>query len=86
MSSERLWSPAFINYGVSSGIFYMTQYVLVAALPIILTAELGGTALDAGLAMTYFQIGTILCRPFAVGQTHNFIDFICFILYYYGVV
>ena len=41
MSSERLWSPAFINYGVSSGIFYMTQYVLVAALPIILTAELG---------------------------------------------
>ena len=65
MSSERLWSPAFINYGVSSGIFYMTQYVLVAALPIILTAELGGTALDAGLAMTYLQIGTILCRPFA---------------------
>lgn len=65
MSSERLWSPAFINYGVSSGIFYMTQYVLVAALPIILTAELGGTTLDAGLAMTYFQIGTILCRPFA---------------------
>ena len=65
MSSERLWSPAFINYGVSSGIFYMTQYVLVAALPIILTAELGGTALDAGLAMTYFQIGTILCGPFA---------------------
>lgn len=65
MNTERLWSPAFINYGVSSGIFYMTQYVLVAALPIILTAELGGSALDAGLAMTYFQIGTILCRPFA---------------------
>lgn len=65
MNTNRLWSPAFINYGVSSGIFYMTQYVLVAALPIILTAELGGSALDAGLAMTYFQIGTILCRPFA---------------------
>lgn len=65
MNTDRLWSPAFINYGVSSGIFYMTQYVLVAALPIILTVELGGSALDAGLAMTYFQIGTILCRPFA---------------------
>lgn len=65
MNTNRLWSPAFINYGVSSGIFYMTQYVLVAALPIILTSELGGSALDAGLAMTYFQIGTILCRPFA---------------------
>lgn len=65
MNTDRLWSPAFINYGVSSGILYMTQYVLVAALPIILTSELGGSALDAGLAMTYFQIGTILCRPFA---------------------
>lgn len=65
MNLERLWSPAFISYGISSGIFYMTQYVLVAALPIILTDELGGTALDAGLAMTYFQIGTILCRPLA---------------------
>lgn len=65
MNTDRLWSPAFINYGVSSGIFYMTQYVLVATLPIILTAELDGSALDAGLAMTYFQIGTILCRPFA---------------------
>ena len=65
MNTDRLWSPAFINYGVSSGIFYMTQYVLVAALPIILASELGGSALDAGLAMTYFQIGTILCRPFA---------------------
>lgn len=64
MNPNRLWSPAFINYGVSSGIFFMAHYVLVAALPIILTAELGGTALDAGLAMTYFQIGTILCRPF----------------------
>ena len=70
----------------------MTQYVLVAALPIILTAELGGTALDAGLAMTYFQIGTILCRPFAGrlidGLDKRIILLISsvFILYYYGVV
>lgn len=62
MDSNRLWSPAFINYGISSGIIYMTQYVLVAALPIVITSELSGSDLDAGLAMTYFQIGTILCR------------------------
>ena len=43
----------------------MTQYVLVAALPIVITSELAGSDLDAGLAMTYFQIGTILCRIFA---------------------
>ena len=65
METKRLWTPAFINYGISSGIFYMTQYVLVAALPIVLTSDLEGSAVDAGLAMTYFQIGTILCRPFA---------------------
>lgn len=62
MDLNRLWSPAFINYGISSGIIYMTQYVLVAALPIVITSELSGSDLDAGLAMTYFQIGTILCR------------------------
>lgn len=65
MDSNRLWSPAFINYGISSGILYMTQYVLVAALPIVITSELSGSDLDAGLAMTYFQIGTIICRLFA---------------------
>ena len=65
MDSNRLWSPAFINYGISSGIIYMTQYVLVAALPIVITSELSGSDLDAGLAMTYFQIGTILCRLIA---------------------
>lgn len=65
MASNRLWSPAFTNYGISSGILYMTQYVLVAALPIVITSELSGSDLDAGLAMTYFQIGTILCRIFA---------------------
>lgn len=65
MDSNRLWSPAFTNYGISNGILYMTQYVLVAALPIVITSELSGSDLDAGLAMTYFQIGTILCRIFA---------------------
>lgn len=64
MDSNRLWSPAFINYGISSGIIYMTQYVLVAALPIVITSDLRGSDLDAGLAMTYFQIGTIICRLF----------------------
>ena len=53
MDSNRLWSPAFTNYGISSGILYMTHYVLVAALPIVITSELSGSDLNAGLAMTY---------------------------------
>ena len=30
------------------GILYMTHYVLVAALPIVITSELSGSDLDAG--------------------------------------
>ncbi len=29
MDSNWLWSPAFINYGISSGILYMTHYVFI---------------------------------------------------------
>lgn len=65
MKQEKLWSFDFINYGMSSSVYYMTQYILVTALPIIIISELNGTAIDAGLAMTYFQVGTIIFRVFA---------------------
>lgn len=29
MDLNRLWSPAFISYGISSGILYMTHYVWI---------------------------------------------------------
>ncbi|WP_295789780.1 MFS transporter [uncultured Veillonella sp.] len=63
--NNRIWTPEFIGAGLSSCLFYMSQYVLIAGLPLIITLSYGGTAFEAGLAMTYFQIGTILCRPFA---------------------
>ena len=65
MKQEKLWSFDFINYGMSSSVYYMTQYILVTALPIIIISELNGTAIDAGLAMAYFQVGTIIFRAFA---------------------
>lgn len=63
--ADKIWSAEFLGCGLSSCLFYMSQYVLIAGLPLIITAVYGGTAFQAGLAMTYFQIGTILCRPFA---------------------
>ncbi|WP_251455027.1 MFS transporter [Veillonella intestinalis] len=63
--ANKIWSAEFLGCGLSSCLFYMSQYVLIAGLPLIITAVYGGTAFQAGLAMTYFQIGTILCRPFA---------------------
>ena len=34
-------------------------------MPLYILEELHGNERDAGLAMTYFQLGTVLCRPFA---------------------
>lgn len=59
MKNEKLWSPAFLGYGESNSIFYMTQYMMITTLPIIITSDLKGSAIEAGMAMTYFQIGTI---------------------------
>ena len=59
MKNEKLWSPAFLGYGGSNSIFYMTQYMMITTLPIIITSDLKGSAIEAGMAMTYFQIGTI---------------------------
>ncbi len=59
MENEKLWSPAFLGYGGSNSIFYMTQYMMITTLLIIITSDLKGSAIEAGMAMTYFQIGTI---------------------------
>lgn len=65
MRQEKLWSPEFLGFGLSNSMFFISQYVLVAVLPIVVTSDFKGSAIDAGMAMTYFQIGTLLCRPIA---------------------
>ena len=62
---ETLWSPQFIGFSSSSCFFYMAQYILISALPLIITNSFGGSAFAAGMAMMYFQLGTVICRPFA---------------------
>ena len=65
MGRQRLWTAEFIAMGVSSFFQYMAQYVLLATLPLFIMESLHGGDFEAGLAMTFFQVGTVCCRPFA---------------------
>lgn len=65
MSSERLWTPSFTGMGLTNFLFFMSHYILIAALPVFLVDNLHGSSMDAGLAMTCFQIGTVGFRPLA---------------------
>ncbi len=65
MGRQRLWTAEFIAMGVSSFFQYMAQYALLATLPLFIMESLHGGDFEAGLAMTFFQVGTVCCRPFA---------------------
>lgn len=36
MDQERLWNLSFLGLGTSNALFYMTQYMLIATLPIVI--------------------------------------------------
>ena len=63
--SEALWTREFLGLSLSNFLIYVTQYAMIAALPIIIMTEYGGGDVEAGLAMTFFQIGTVAARPWA---------------------
>ncbi|RHM53016.1 MFS transporter [Mitsuokella sp. AF33-22] len=65
MERERLWTPEFLGMGGSNLFLFMSQYIMVAALPIFIMDSLGGGDMEAGLAMSFFQIGAVTCRPLA---------------------
>ena len=65
MKQEKLWTPEFLSMSGSNFFLFMSQYILVTALPIFIMEQLGGGEMEAGLAMTFFQIGTVVCRPLA---------------------
>lgn len=65
MKKEKLWTLEFIVMSCSNFFQYISQYIMVAALPIYIMNNLGGGEVATGLAMTFFQIGTVCCRPLA---------------------
>ena len=62
---EALWTVEFLGMSLSNFLIYITQYAMIAGLPIIIMTEYGGGDVEAGLAMTFFQIGTVAARPCA---------------------
>lgn len=62
---EKLWTSEFFSMSGTNFFFFMSQYIMVSALPIFIMESLGGGELEAGLAMTSFQCGAVLCRPLA---------------------
>ena len=65
MKEARLWTPEFLSMSGSNFLLFIAQYIMIAALPIYIMDSLGGGELEAGMAMTFFQIGTVTARPLA---------------------
>ena len=63
--AARLWTPEFLSMSGSNFLLFISQYIMIAALPIYIMDSLGGGELEAGMAMTFFQIGTVTARPLA---------------------
>ncbi|MDU2066181.1 MAG: MFS transporter [Sporomusaceae bacterium] len=62
---EKLWTLPYIGMSASSFFQYMIHYTLLAALPVFAIQELQQSDHEAGLTLTFFQIGAVLFRPFA---------------------
>lgn len=65
MKNQPLWTPEFLGMSFSNFFQYMAHYSLIATLPVFIMENLQGDEWQAGLAMTFFQIGAVICRPFA---------------------
>lgn len=65
LHKEKLWTAPFLSIGSINFIQFLTQYVMVTTLPLFIMDRFHGTEFEAGLAMTFFQIGTSVFRPVA---------------------
>jgi len=75
--SEALWTREFLGLSLSNFLIYVTQYAMIAALPIIIMTEYGGGDVDGqgaeyGVAILddggVVQVGEVVVNvPFALG-------------------
>lgn len=65
MAQAKIWTREFLGMGMTNFFYFMSQYILIAALPVFIMDDLGKGQWVAGMAMTCFQIGTVVCRPLA---------------------
>lgn len=65
MKKSRLWSKEYICICISSFFLFMTMYSLMTVLPLLVINEFSGSDQQAGLTMTMFLLGSVICRPFS---------------------
>lgn len=65
MQGNTLWTREFMGMGLTNFFYFMSQYIMLAALPVYIMDDLKLGQWEAGMAMTCFQIGTVCCRPLA---------------------
>lgn len=65
MEKVKLWTAPFLTMGTVNFIQFFTQYVLVTTLPLVIMDSFAGTQVEAGMAMTAFQLGACIFRPIA---------------------
>lgn len=65
LKEQSIWNSGYIRMCLSSFFQYLTHYTLLASLPIFVVQTLNLSENQAGLTLTFFQIGAVLFRPFA---------------------
>lgn len=52
MSENKIWTREFVGMGLTNFFYFMSQYILIAALPVFIMDDLGKGQWEAGMAMT----------------------------------
>lgn len=64
-TQQRTWTPSFVSISLTQLTVFAVFYALVAALPLYVVSELGGSATQAGLVITVMVFAQVLVRLFA---------------------
>lgn len=62
---DRLWSRSFILVGITNFLMFFSFYELLPVLPLYIFDKFHAGAGLAGLIISLYTIGALLCRPFA---------------------
>lgn len=65
LKQQSLWNIRYIRMCLSNFFQFLTHYILLAAIPVFVIHTLQQSETQAGLTLTFFQVGAVLFRPLA---------------------
>ena len=66
MAEKRpIWTKSFINISISTFFIFVVFYALLTFMPLYVLNDLGGTAIEGGVAVSIFLLSAIIMRFFA---------------------